>query len=148
MVLVQHILETARKRLAVLSQDASLCDAAEILANPETPLVVVCDREGSAVGVISRGDLVRVLATASEAALDLQADAIMTKAMLSCHVDEALQGVWTTLSSRSLRCAPVLDHDGRPQGIVHARDIAKALLNEVNEEELLLRDYVLGIGYQ
>jgi CBS domain-containing protein len=43
---------------------------------------------------------------------------------------------------------PVIDDFGRPQGIVHARDLARALLEEVDEEELLLRDYVLGIGYQ
>jgi hypothetical protein len=33
-------------------------------------------------------------------------------------------------------------------GVVHARDLARALLEEVTEEEALLRDYVLGVGYQ
>jgi len=31
---------------------------------------------------------------------------------------------------------------------VHARDVAIALLDEVNYEEVLLRDYVMGVGYQ
>jgi CBS domain-containing protein len=148
MVLVQHILETARGRLAVLSWEASLCDAADILANPNTPLVVVCNGEGVAVGVISRGDIIRVLSTARVDALVLNAGAIMTKPMLSCLVDELLQQVWEALSSRSLRCAPILDHEGRPQGVVHARDVACKLLEEVTEEEVLLRDYVMGVGYQ
>ena len=48
-----------------------------------------------------------------------------------------------------LRCfCPVLDTDRKPQGVVHAREIVLALLDEVTHEELLLRDYVLGIGYQ
>jgi CBS domain-containing protein len=59
-----------------------------------------------------------------------------------------LQSLWTEMGERSLRCVPVLDAAGRPFGIVHARDLARALLDEVTHEELMLRDYVLGIGYR
>ncbi len=44
--------------------------------------------------------------------------------------------------------AVAVDEAGRPLGVVHARDVARALLDEVTYEEVLLRDYVLGIGYQ
>jgi CBS domain-containing protein len=147
-VLVQHILEAARKRLAVLGTDASVCDAAVILADPATPLVVVCDREGVAVGVISRTDVLKAIARDTIDVFDTTAGVVMSKAIVSCHADEALQRVWETLNARSLRSAPVLDSDGRPQGVVHARDLACALLDEVTQEEVLLRDYVLGVGYQ
>jgi len=147
MILVKHILEAAQKRLVVLSQEASLFDAARILANRDTPLVVVCDSDGIAVGVISSSHVVKVLATAGVDALSFNAGAIMTKPVLSCHVDETLQQVWAVMNSRTLPCAPILDDDGRAQGIVHARDVAIALLDEVNYEELLLRDYVMGVGY-
>lgn len=146
--LVHHILADARRRLAVLSREAMVCDAAALLVNPSTPLVVVCDGAGVAVGVISRSDIVKVLALAKADCLLASAGTIMTTTMLSCHVDETLHRVWELMSGRSLRCAPVLDEDGRPQGIVHARDLALALLDEVTQEEALLRDYVLGIGYQ
>jgi len=148
MILVKHILEAARKRLAVLSREASLFDAAKILENRDTPLVVVCDSDGIAVGVISTSHVVKVLATAGADALGLNAGAIMTKPLLSCHVDEELQQVWAVMNSRTLPCAPILDDDGRAQGVVHARDVAIALLDEVNYEELLLRNYVMGVGYQ
>ena len=148
MALVMHILEAARKRLAVLSREASLFDAARILANRDTPLIVVCDGDGIAVGVISTSHVVNVLATAGADALGLNAGAIMTKPLLSCHVDENLQQVWTVMTARTLPCAPILDDDGRAQGVLHARDVAIALLDEVNYEELLLRDYVMGVGYQ
>jgi hypothetical protein len=32
--------------------------------------------------------------------------------------------------------------------VLHARDVAMALIDEVNTEEVLLRDYVMGVGYQ
>src|SRR5262245_40626645 len=148
MALVKHILETAKKRLAVLTREASLIDAARILVNRETPLIVVCDGDGIALGVISTSHVVNVLATAGVDALGLNAGAIMTKPLLSCHVDENLQQVWAVMNSRILPCAPILDDDGRAQGVLHARDVAIALLDEVAYEELLLRDYVMGVGYQ
>ncbi len=72
----------------------------------------------------------------------------MSRRLLTCRAQQPLQQVWESLNARSLRCVPILDADGRPQGVLHARDLASALLEEVTNEELLLRDYVLGIGYQ
>jgi CBS domain-containing protein len=147
MIMVKHILEDARGRLAVISREASICDAAGILANVNTPLIVVCDDEGVAVGVISSTDILRAFGSARGDAVNMKAEAIMTTPVLSCRVDQALQPLWTTMGAQSLRCAPVLDDSRRPQGVVHARDIARALLDEATSEELSLRDYVLGIGY-
>jgi CBS domain-containing protein len=148
MVLVQHIFEDARKRLAVLRQDALVCEAAAILANPDIPLVVVCNSEDKVVGVISKSNIIKALAGAKSDAANMNIGDVMTNTVLSCHVDQTLQGVWDTMSARAIRSVPVLDDSGRPQGVVHARDLARALFSEVDEEELLLRDYVLGIGYQ
>ena len=148
MILVKHILEAARKRLAVLSREASLFDAARILANRDTPLVVVCDSDGIAVGVISPIHIVNILATAGVDALGFNAGAIMTKPALTCHIDEALEQVWAVMNSRTLPCAPILDDAGRAQGVLYARDVAIALIDEVNYDERLLRDYVMGVGYQ
>ena len=148
MILVKHILEAAQKRLAVLSREAPIFDAARILANRDTPLVVVCDSDRIAVGVISSSHVIKLLATDGADAFGFNAGAIMTKPVLSCHVDETLQQVWAVMNSLTLPCAPILDNDGRAQGILHARDVAIALLDEVNYEEVLLRDYVMGVGYQ
>jgi len=148
MVLVKHILEPARKRLAVLSPEASIFDAAGILVNRETPLIVVCDGGGIAVGVISSNHIMGALAAGGADSLKFSAGAIMTQPMLTCHLHEILQDVWSVMNSRILPCAPILDDDGRVQGVVHARDVALALLDELNSEELLLRDYVMGVGYQ
>ena len=150
MILVKHILEPARKRLVVLSQDASFFDAAQTLANRDTrtPLAVVCDGDGVVVGVISPLHIVNVLATAGVDALGFNAGAIMTKPALTCHIDEALEQVWAVMTSRTLPCAPILDDAGRAQGVLFARDVAIALIDEVNYDEGLLRDYVMGVGYQ
>ena len=148
MILVKHMLEAARKRLAVLSPEASLFDAARILANRDTPLVIVCDCDGVAVGVISSNHIINVLATVGVDALNFDASAIMTKPVLSCRPDENLHQIWAVMNSRILPCAPIVDDGGRAQGVLHARDVAIALIDEVNYDDILLRDYVMGVGYQ
>src|SRR5688500_14420094 len=98
MNLVHHLLDAAQKRLAVLSREASACEAAGILANPETPLVVVCDGSGAAVGVICRSDIVKLLARGGTDVLSASAGAVMSTPILSCHVEQPLKGVWTILN--------------------------------------------------
>lgn len=148
MILVKHVLEDARKHLAVLTREASIFEAAEVLANRNTPLAVVCDSEGIVLGVISQSHLVNALATARANAVNLNAGAIMTKPLLCCRAEEPLDQVWSVMSSRTLPCAPIVDNDGRAQGLLHARDVAIALIDEGTYEEGLLCDYVMGIGYK
>jgi CBS domain-containing protein len=148
MILVKHILDAAKKRLAVLSRDASLFDAARILANRNTPLVIVCDDDGLAAGVISSSHIINLLATAGVDALSFNAGMIMTDPLLSCRLDEDLKRIWAVMNSQTLPCAPIVDEGGRAHGVLHARDVAIALIDEVNYDEVLLRDYVMGVGYQ
>ena len=148
MSLVQHIIEDAQRRLAVLRLDASIADVARLLANPITPLVVVCDSDGVALGVVSSADIVSALSREGGEAINANAAALMSQPIHACDAKQTLQSIWDSMGAGSHRCIPVLDGAGRPQGVVHARDVARALLDEVTHEELLLRDYVLGIGYQ
>jgi len=148
MSLVQHIIEDAQRRLAVLRLDASIADVARLLANPITPLVVVCDSNGVALGVVSSADIVTALSRDGGEAINANAAALMTQPIHSCDAKQTLQSIWDSMGAGCHRCIPVLDDAGRPQGVVHARDVARALLDEVTHEEVLLRDYVLGIGYQ
>jgi CBS domain-containing protein len=148
MRLVEHVLSAAQGRLAVLRPESLICQAAEILMNRNTPLVLICADEQLLVGVISRSDVIGVLTSAEVDARSTRADSIMTRKVVSCRLHQPLQAIWETMNARSLRCVPVLGDEGRPKGILHARDIAAALLEEIANEEVLLRDYVLGIGYR
>ena len=43
---------------------------------------------------------------------------------------------------------PVIDEEAMPWGVVNARDALRLLWAEEKYEEVLLRDYVMGIGYR
>jgi arabinose-5-phosphate isomerase len=42
----------------------------------------------------------------------------------------------------------VLDAERKPLGVLNASDILQSLLQEVRQEEGLLYEYVMGIGYR
>jgi hypothetical protein len=51
------------------------------------------------------------------------------------------------MKARDLKNVPIAGADGRPIGVLNARDALGTLLREVKDEESLLRDYVMGVGY-
>jgi CBS domain-containing protein len=56
-MLVEQVLSRACERLAVIDAAASIRDAANLMTEPHTNLVVVC-RGGAAIGVITKKDIV------------------------------------------------------------------------------------------
>ena len=77
----------------------------------------------------------------------MAASLAMTRDVVVCRPGERLQDVWKRMKKHKLKNIPVVDDDLRPMGVLHARDILQVLLKESEDEESMLRDYVMGIGY-
>ena len=75
------------------------------------------------------------------------ASAVMTKAVVHCRPDDILSDIWSVMKRRHLKNVPILDRDSRPIGVLNARDALEALLEELEYQEVLLRDYVMCVGY-
>jgi CBS domain-containing protein len=146
-VLVEQILTVARARLVTIAHDASLLDAARLL-RAGTDLVVVCGAGGAVAGVITKSDVIAQISECEGAACGVAAALVMSADVLQCTPGEHLQDVWSKMKARNLKNVPVAGADGRPIGVLNARDALGALLREVKDEESLLRDYVMGVGYR
>ncbi len=144
---VNQILGEARKRLRTTGADALLMDAAKALSTMYAELVVVCDADGKAVGVITKADVVRRITHCEGAACRATAAAAMTREVVCCRPDDRLTDVWSAMKERGLRHIPVVDAQSRPIGIINARDALHALMTHVAREAELLRDYVMSVGY-
>ncbi len=147
MIRVDRILPAGRKRLITIRDEAPLMDAAKLLREPDADLVVVCSADERMVGVISKTDVVRQISQWRESEYATAASTVMTRTVVSFRPDDSLHDVWTTMKHRRLKNVPILDQDSRPIGVVNARDVLEALLEEVEHEEMLLRDYVMSIGH-
>jgi predicted transcriptional regulator len=77
----------------------------------------------------------------------MTASAVMTKEVLACRPGDLLNEVWSRMKDRGLKNIPIIDQDCRPLGVLNARDALQALMQEVENEEALLRDYVMCAGY-
>jgi CBS domain-containing protein len=145
---VETILPVALQRLITIQANASLVDAAKLLSDTHRALVVVCNPDGVMVGVITKTDLVRQIARSQQSLDTITVSAVMTRDVTSCRTDDLLDDVLTTMKERGFVHIPIVDEHSRPAGVVNARDALQALLSKVADEGLLLRAYVMGIGYR
>lgn len=145
---IERLLPATRERLAVVPRDARLIDAAVLLASAQVNLVVVQNGDGTLAGVITKTDVVRQIGRCQGSSCLAAVSLIMTRDVLACRPADLLDDVWTKMKEHGLKHVPVVDEASRPLGVLYARDALQVLLEEVESEELLLREYVLGIGYR
>ena len=146
-LLVKHILPAARNRLVTVGDRAPLLQAATLLGAPHVSLVVVCDNDGRAIGVLSKADIVRQISRCEGHSCTLAVASVMTRDIIKSAPDDWLNDVWATMKKVGIRQIPILDGDSKPLGIVYAVDAVNALLSEAEDQEQLLRDYIMCVGY-
>ncbi len=144
---VNQLLSEARKRLTTIGTEALLTEAAKALSDSQAELVVVCDSEGKAVGVITKADVVRRITHCQGAACQAPAAAAMTREVVFCRPDDHVSAVWSRMKRHGLRHIPIIGDQSRPVGIINARDVLQALLANAANEAELLRDYMFSIGH-
>ncbi|MDE2379944.1 CBS domain-containing protein [Bradyrhizobium sp.] len=146
-MIVEAILPAARQRLITLGDEAPLIDAAGLLRDLEADLVVVRDSSGALAGVITKTDVVRQISHCQGASCMATASAVMTRPVVHCRPGDLLTDVWSVMKERHLKNIPILDINSHPIGVLNARDALEALLEELEYEEILLREYVMCVGY-
>jgi CBS domain-containing protein len=143
---VEQVLNAARARLVTIASTAPLLEAARLLS-VGTDLIVVCAVGGAILGVITKSDVIAQISVCQGAACGVSAISVMSAEVLQCAPGDRLHEVWSKMKARGLKNIPVVGADGRPIGVLNARDALDALLRGVKDEESLLRDYVMGVGY-
>lgn len=142
-----QILPRARQRLATIDAAAPVKDAADLMSKPHVDLVVVCGPDGGMVGVLTKTDIVSHIRQCIGGGCTVGVNTIMTSQVISCGLSDPLEDVWSVMKSCGLQRIPVVDGN-RPVGVIYARDALQCLLGEVESDEALLRDYVMGVGYR
>ena len=138
----------ARSRLLTVAADALLVDVAALLSSAQISVVVVCDAAGAAKGVVTETVLVRRLGMGQADFFVTRAGDVMTQDFTACAPEDVLSDVLAMMHERGLIHVLLVGADNKPRGVVNARDGLRALLAAGNQEEALLRNYVMGVGYQ
>lgn len=147
-LLVSSVDAVARSRLFTVSADALLVEVAARLSSEQISVVVVCDGAGVALGIITETVLVRRLGLGQADFFTTRSSDVMTQDFTTCTPQELLSDVLAMMHTRGLIYVLLIGDDHKPAGVLYARDGLRAMLAAGNHEEALLRNYVMGIGYQ
>jgi CBS domain-containing protein len=147
-LLVGGIEAVARSRLLTVSSTSRLVEVAALLSSAQISVVVVCDDAGTPLGIITETVLVRRLGLGQADFFSTGAGEVMTQGFAACVPSDLLSDVLAMMHARGLIHVLLVDSDNKLLGVVNARDGLRALLAAGNHEEELLRNYVMGIGYQ
>jgi len=148
MSIIRTLLPVASRRLVTLEHTSAVIHAARLLSGTDTALVVVCDAEGLMCGVISKADIVHQISHCTGCSCRENVGDIMTRAVIACEPDDPVSEVWEIMRTKGLKQIPVRDQNARPLGLLYAHDVLEVLFKEVEYQELMLRDYVMGVGYR
>ena len=83
MIRVEKRVPVARERLVTVRDDAPLVEAAKFLDGRDINLVVVCDKGGAMVGIVTRTNVVRQMALCQGCGCTAAAGSVMTKDVTS-----------------------------------------------------------------
>lgn len=145
---VSGIEAVARSRLLTVAANAPLVEVAALLSSAQISVVVVCDAAEAPLGTITETLLVRRLGLGQADFFSTLAGEVMTRGFATCAPGDLLSEVLATMHDSGLVHILLVGPGNKLLGVVNARDGLRALLAAGNQEEVLLRNYVMGIGYQ
>jgi CBS domain-containing protein len=138
---VRHILRDKGREVITIPIDATLSEAACLMASKRIGAVVVRERDGSLGGILSERDIVRALARASVNALPQAVSLYMTRAVATCCEDDSVDDLMEMMTRGRFRHVPVVNED-RLTGIVSIGDVVKTRIAETVQEAQSLREYI------
>ncbi len=140
-MLVKHVLGEKGREVIAIASDATLSEAARLLARKRIGAIVVRDAAGALAGILSERDVVRAVAEESVNALARPVSAYMTRAVATCSELDSIQDLMEMMTIGRFRHVPVVDADVII-GIISIGDVVKTRIAETVQEATSLREYI------
>jgi CBS domain-containing protein len=140
-MLVSQIIKEKGDMVFTTSPDETVEQAAGLLDQRKVGAMVVVNRSGAVVGIISERDVVRVVAQEGAAGLGQPVSSCMTRDVIFAMPSESLDALMERMTDRRVRHLPVLDA-GKLVGIVSIGDLVKRKIAETQAEAETLKAYI------
>jgi CBS domain-containing protein len=146
---VERLFPNAASHLVVIDQQTSISDAAGKFVGDVEMLVVSGTGEAMA-GVLTKTDVLShlTLPQMRQSAHLVPVSIVMTRNVVRCSRTDRLGAVWDMMHALDLRNIPITCAALKPLGILNARHALIAMLEDAEDEDRMLRDYVMGVGYR
>ncbi len=117
--------EVMAKPVLTGHEDLSMAQACDLMDQAKVSSLVVVDTDGRAVGIVTERDVLRSLARARAAALDMRLADIMASPVRTVPGDAFLYVGIARMSRLGLRHLVVTDDENRPIGMITGRALLK-----------------------
>ena len=137
---VKEILRVKGNRLLSIEPAGRAVDAVSTMAKENLGSLVVLD-QGRMVGMLTFHELLRAIATRNGSLGEVKVSEIMVRNPVTATPDMAVNDLRRTMIDSGARYLPVLQ-DGKLIGVISFRDVAKAVLEEQDFENKMLKGYI------
>ena len=104
---------------------STLDHAARLMWEYDCGVVPVVDAEGRLAGMITDRDICMAAYTQGQPLAAISIATAMAKHVVASHAGEPIEQVEQLMRDNQIRRLPIVDHDGRPIGIVSMNDLAR-----------------------
>jgi CBS domain-containing protein len=137
---VKEILRVKGSRLVSIEPSGRAADAVKTMARDNLGSLVVLE-QGRMVGVLTFHELLQALASGGGALGELKVAEIMVRDPVTATPDMEVNDLRRTMLESGARYLPVLQHE-KLLGVISFRDVAKAVLEEQDFENKMLKGYI------
>ena len=137
---VKEILRVKGNRLLSIEPSGRAADAVSKMAQENLGSLVVME-QGRMVGMLTFHELLRALASRSGALGETRVADIMVRDPVSAEPDMEVNDLRRTMLESGSRYLPVIQ-SGKLLGVISFRDVAKAVLEEQDFENKMLKGYI------
>jgi CBS domain-containing protein len=137
---VKEILRVKGNRLLSIEPSGRAVDAVSTMAKENLGSLVVLD-QGRMVGMLTFHELLRAIASRNGSLGEVKVSDIMVRNPVTATPEMAVNDLRRTMIDSGARYLPVLQ-DGKLIGVISFRDVAKAVLEEQDFENKMLKGYI------
>jgi CBS domain-containing protein len=137
---VKEVLRVKGNRLVSAEPAGRAVEAVNTMAKENLGSLVVMD-QGRMVGMLTFHELLRALASRGGALGELRVGDIMVRDPVTAAPEMEVNDLRRTMLESGARYLPVMQ-DGRLLGVISFRDVAKAVLEEQDFENKMLKGYI------
>ena len=137
---VKEILRVKGNRLLSIEPSGRAVDAVKTMSDQNLGSLVVLE-QGRMAGMLTFHELLGALAKRGGALGDVKVGEIMVKDPVTATPEMEVNDLRRTMLDTSARYLPVMQ-DGKLLGVISFRDVAKAVLEEQDFENKMLKGYI------
>ena len=138
-------IKLSERELITVDENDQLLEAIKKLAKYRIGAIPVINSNKKLTGIISERDIVKELAKKED--LDystLFVHQLMTKKVICCESDVLSDKLMELMTKNKVRHIPIVDNSNHPIGIVSIGDVVNRLIEKIEYENKMLKDFVSG----